>query len=265
MKKRMKIGLLTMTLSLVQVLSTLSFASTFSDLKIASSLVEKSQDVQAEKLLNQIVAKSKGEDKNEAILIFGRMKFQEKRFNQAILVYKQIPSTSKFWVEATEERAWAELNLTDFEKAISLYNTLTSQSLSEVVGPETYLIGAIADLRICNYKGIFDDIKLFKERFRTRIQLLNKVPAPRFANEDLGEIQNVIKKMHIIEIEAIQRMGLKRNAGGDFSKLAVRSSDTITFPKESEEWLDESKFDVSAKHCVANPPKLSALKSGDKK
>ncbi len=255
---KIKIGIVALSF----VLSATSFASTSSDIKLASALVEKSQDAQAEKLLNKIIASSKGEDKNEAILIFGRMKFQEKKFNQAITVYKQVPSISKFWVEATEERAWAELNLTHFEKALSLYNTLTSQSLGDVVGPEAYLIGAIADLRICNYKEIFDDIKLFKERFRPRIQTLTKVPAPLYANQDLGNIQSVIKKMHIIEIEAIQRMGLKRNAGGDYSKMAVKSSDTITFPKESEEWLDESKFDVSAKHCMVISPKVSALKSG---
>ncbi len=262
---KVKSGVFALALVASQVLAATSFASTASDLKTAASLVEKSQDAQAEKLLNQIIAKSTGEDKNQAILIFGRMKFQEKKFNESIVVYKQIPSTSKYWVTATEERAWAELNLTDFEKALSLYNTLTSQSLSEVVGPEAYLIGAIADLRICNYKGIFDDIKLFKERFRPRIQDLHKVPAPKFASQDLGDIQNVIKKMHIIEIEAIQRMGLKRSAGGDFSQAQARSGDTLTFPKESEEWLDESKFDVSAKHCIAQAPKVTASKAGDKK
>ncbi len=270
LRRKIQVVIWVITLGISQTLTQSAVASMSSDLKTAADLVEKSQDAQGEKLLNQIIAKANGEDKNQAILIFGRMKFQEKKFNEAIVVYKQIPSTSKFWVEALEERAWAALHIGDFERALSLYNTLSSQALSENVGPEAFLIGAIADLRICNYKGIFDDLKLFKERFRPRIQNLNKNIASNSSKQSLQEIQAVIKKMHIIEIEAIQRMGLKRQAGGDFSKVAERSEDTIRFPKESEEWLDEAKFDVAAKHCALKSTQLSTsqlnvAKSGVKK
>ncbi len=260
-----KFAIMLFAWGLMQSLAEHAAASTSSDIKSAASLVENSKNSEAEKLLKQIIKKANGENKYEAILIFARMKFQEKKFNEAIVVYKQIPSTSKFWIESLEERAWAELHIGDFEEAIALYNTMSAEVLSEVVGAEAYLIGAIAELRICNYKGVFDDLKLFKERFKPRIQGLSQGAASKKKSAELADIQKVIKKMHIIEIEAIQRMGLKRVAGEKFSKKTASSRDTISFPKESEEWLDEAKFEVSAKSCALSTPKISALKSGEKK
>ncbi len=103
------------------------------DLKSAARLVEQNQDAKAEKLLNQIIDKASGEDKNQAFSTFARMKFQEKKFREAIFVYKMIPSTSKYWVESVEERAWSVLNLGDFEQALSLDHTFSSETLSESV------------------------------------------------------------------------------------------------------------------------------------
>ena len=61
------------------------------------------------------------------------------------------------------------------------------------------------------------------------------------------------------------RIGMRRAAGGEFSKQAETSGDTISFPKESEEWLDEAKFDVSAKRCNFKTTKIGSLKAGEKK
>jgi hypothetical protein len=259
-----------LVLGLIQALSLQAAAAPSKisqDLKVAAHLVEVDQDAQAEKLLNIIIAKATGEEKYEAYSIFARMKFQEKKFRDAIFVYKMIPSTSKFWVESVEERAWADLNLGDFEQAMSLYHTLSAEALASVVGPEAFLVGAISSLRICDYKSVFDDIKLFKTRFKPRIQNLNKTIASennsakrKNAELDLASIQSVIKKMHIVEIEAIQRMGLKRTASTEYIKQASLSDDTLTFPKESEEWLDEARFDLKNKHCQVPVQKTGAIK-----
>lgn len=263
LKKFLVLGLL-QTLSLQAAAAPSKISQ---ELRDAARMVETDQDAKAEKLLNEIIAKASGEEKYEAYSIFARMKFQEKKFRDAIFVYKMIPSTSKFWVESVEERAWADLNLGDFEQAMSLYHTLSAEALSEVVGPEAFLIGAISSLRICDYKSAFDDIKLFKTRFKPRIQKLNKTIASesdstkgKNAELDLASIQSVIKKMHIIEIEAIQRMGLKRTAGSEYIKQASTSDDILTFPKESEEWLDEARFDVRNKHCQVPAKKTGELK-----
>lgn len=254
---------------LIQFVAPKAQTSTMADLKRAANLVEESRDSEAEMLLNKILIKASSENRNQALMTLARLKFQEKKFTESIKLYKQISASSKFWAESIEERAWAELQNENFEAALSLYHTLSTQALSDVVGPEAFLIGAIADLRICNYKGSFDDIKLFKERFKSRIQSLKEAAKnpkqSKNANLDLADIQSVIKKMHIIEIEAVQRMGLKRSAGGEFSKQAETSRDTIRFPKESEEWLDEAKFDVSAKRCNFKTTKISSLKAGEKK
>lgn len=264
-----------------------------------------------------VKATSKSDSSWDSTLKQARQFYKDKKFEKAITLYKKIPSTYVFWVDSLEERAWAHMQLGQFESALSLYHTLSAEALSSQVGPETHLVGAISSLRICDYKSVFEEVKLFRDRFKERVSVLNKLndlgtseyvekaferiknkdkalafaPIEKFlprytaidqilrdkvfkadlqsaqkriqtlAASDIKEIAEVTKKMRIIEIEAIQRMGLNRKAEGDRVQLSKVDSDYLVFPKENEEWLDETRYQVAARHCAQTSSQTNSQNS----
>lgn len=74
----------------------------------------------------------------------------------------------------------------------------------------------------------------------------------QLAARDVKELSKIVQKLHIIEVEAIQRMNLSQKAVAFNKEQHPRDSDTIEFPKENEIWLDEIEhYQVNAKGCSA--------------
>lgn len=310
----------------VQVLLTLSLLSlhegpyasgaTLSTQKAASLWKEalqagtKDQTKKAVRLLQELLDKKQTEIGEDLILITAaRLLYQNGALDKAIEYYKKIPRTSDYWLEAVEERAWAHAKQKKYDDAKSDLQTLTAPLFAPHLGPEPYLLQAFVDLKTCDYKAVFETLKLFKERYQKRSQglealknnpksadvqsffdriksektsltqtklgadaqkfprlahrdqtLRNAVTAGNkamalekiksLAQADLTEISNVLKKMHIIEVEAIQRM----HAAQPTTKIDLKDHETgsnqIRFPYSGEVWLDElDHYKVSSDSC----------------
>ncbi len=121
------------------------------------------------------------------------------------------------------------------EKEAEIAKKLYSQSLSE----GTAQVGFQAKM----------------EKFRKTIEgrarnsytaSLNRVKA--LANQEVGEISSVLKKMQIVEAELIQQLALSDRVIEDTKNMQARSKqgttgsqdqDTLTFPFQGEIWFDE--------------------------
>jgi hypothetical protein len=90
-------------------------------------------------------------------------------------LYEKIGKSSDFWLISLEERGWTYIRENKFDKALSLYHTLSAPTFSPQVGPESYLIGAYASLRICDYNAVFETLKDFKSKFKTQAENLGKI------------------------------------------------------------------------------------------
>jgi tetratricopeptide (TPR) repeat protein len=71
------------------------------------------------------------------------------------------------------------------------------------------------------------------------------------AQRDLNILSKIVQKLHIVEVEAIQRMEIPQKSAVKLTSDTKKSlRDEVKFPKESEVWLDEvSHYQVKAKGC----------------
>ncbi|MBX2996452.1 MAG: hypothetical protein KF681_16645 [Bdellovibrionaceae bacterium] len=101
---------------------------------------------------------------NEARALYGKGQFE-----QALAKYNEVPRGSDLWLEAVEEKGWAYHREKDFEKALAQTKTLLSNPFLSIVGSEPFFLQSLSQLKICDYKGILETHKLFKESQRQRL------------------------------------------------------------------------------------------------
>lgn len=100
----------------------------------------------------------------------GRDLFSENKFAESIEAYNKVSKNSDFWLESVEEKAWAYVRMNEMDKALAQTKTLMSPVFNSVVGSEPFFLRSLAQLRICDYKGVFETNQLFKESQRARIK-----------------------------------------------------------------------------------------------
>jgi hypothetical protein len=100
----------------------------------------------------------------------GRDLFTANKFEESIAAYNQVSKESDFWLEAVEEKAWAYVRLNEIDKALAQTKTLMSPVFNSIVGSEPFFLRSLSQLRICDYKGVFETDELFKKSQRARIK-----------------------------------------------------------------------------------------------
>lgn len=100
----------------------------------------------------------------------GRELFSQNKFNEAIAAYNQVSKDSDFWLESIEEKAWSYVRLNELNKALAQTKTLMSPVFNSVVGTEPFFLQSLANLKICDYKGVLETHRLFKDSQRARIK-----------------------------------------------------------------------------------------------
>ncbi len=128
-------------------------------------------------------AASKAEDL--VILNQARKLYEKNELDKAIAKYEQISKDSDFWVESVEEKAWAYTRKQDYNSAIGALKSTFNAVFSPYIGPETYVLSAFVDLKICDYKSAFDKIALYKAEMLPRVEALEAIvqnPNSEFVN-----------------------------------------------------------------------------------
>lgn len=250
-----------------------------------------------------------------------RIAFEKKEFKKAKALYESVPASSDLWAEVLEERAWTHVHLKEHDQALALVKTLSAPPLKSEIGAEPYLLSSLIQLRLCNYKELFNVMKRFKEDIRPRyealqvlakngeseasVRMLNRsieagamsratagtdlpnLPrifyrdakvksafasmlkpgaSDRFANivksrmkalaqRDVKDTESILRKMHLIEVEAVSRIYSEQHLA-DAKKTSApiaRNANTLVFPDDDQDvWLDElNSYHVDAKGCPA--------------
>lgn len=120
----------------------------------------------------QVFAASRSKSTELLTLNKARSLYAKNKLKDAIAVYDKIPKSSDYWVEAIEEKAWAYTRMQDYEKALAQLKSILNPVFLPYVGPESIMLASFIDLKICNYKGVFDKIKLFKNEMLPRVEAL---------------------------------------------------------------------------------------------
>lgn len=114
-------------------------------------------------------------DNDQSIFKKARNSFEQKKYVESIEEYNKIPQTSDRYFLALEEKAWAHLQLDQYDKALAHTRTLTSSALTGLVGTEPFLLQALIQLKICDYVGVFQTLKDFKKYKRTQIEAIQSL------------------------------------------------------------------------------------------
>lgn len=105
------------------------------------------------------------------------------------------------------------------------------------------------------------DIKILPKAFYRDSILLSSLkrglsPKPRMkvlASRDVSEIESVLRKLHLIEVESVQRMHSQLHLADAVTapKGIERNANTLVFPDDEDDvWLDElNNYRVNAKGC----------------
>jgi hypothetical protein len=104
-----------------------------------------------------------------------RKMFEKGDFKKALTRYDQVEKGSDLWLEAVEEKGWSHYRQNDVQKALAQTKTLLSPTFLPIVGAEPFFLQSLSLLKICDYKGILETHKLFKETQKPRLTDIQKL------------------------------------------------------------------------------------------
>ncbi len=126
-----------------------------------------------------------------------RSLFSKGQYEQSIELYNKIPKGSDQWLVAVEERGWAYFRMGYPEKAMAQSKTLLSPSFAGTVGTESYFLQSLSQLKICDYKGVFETHGIFKEKQKSRILAVQQLSQANASDK----VQIVAKKANHFPVQ----------------------------------------------------------------
>jgi tetratricopeptide (TPR) repeat protein len=137
----------------------------------------------------------------------GRKFYAAGNMEKAIAAYEQVPRGSDAWLQSLDEKGWAYFRQGKMDKALGETRTLLGDTFVSIVGSDAFFLQSLSNLKICDYKSIFETGKLFKTTQKDR----------------LLEIQNLSE----------------RGQSSAFTNVIVKAN---TFPLQFKEMGQEAKY-----------------------
>lgn len=205
-------------------------------------------------------------ERDRVMLTTARVHYQLGEDQAAVAAYNQVRKGGTSWLEALEERSSSYMRMGRPQDALASLKTVLTPIFKDQIMAEPYYLAALAQLRVCDFKGVFRTLDLFKERFRDRVKAWEASVAG--GNADvltrvrLDETRETIQKLNLLEAEAIQRVYMDeggKHSPGSVPKI-VKGPDQLSFPMDpdsdaKEVWVDEvDDYRVNVKGCPTAGP-----------
>ncbi|KHD87045.1 MAG: hypothetical protein OM95_16605 [Bdellovibrio sp. ArHS] len=161
---------------------------------------------------------------NKDALTNGRKLFAKGQFDEAIRTYNQIPRGNTYWLSSVEEKGWAYFRQENYEKALAQTKTLLAPQFAEISNSEAFLLQSLTQLKICDYKGVFETHQIFKEKQKKRILEVQQLAQSGW-NEALTQVLKKADKFPLTLDDmggAVQRLPLLIYKDVEFQKQALR-------------------------------------------
>lgn len=132
--------------------------------RVLSHLLKSDQKIFSQDLIHMTIA---------------RLLFEKGYLSAAIDYYLKIDKESAYWFEAKEELAWSYLRKGEPQNALAVTKSLVIQDFAPFIGPEAVFVRSIAQLKVCDYEGVAQSIKIYRDQFRARMKsLLTLIDSP---------------------------------------------------------------------------------------
>lgn len=133
-----------------------------------------------------------------------RMLYASGYLDAAINYYNKISKSSEYWFEAQEEKSWSYLRKGEPQNSMAVSQSLIDPLFSSVVGPETYYLHALSNLKVCNYPQVADTLSGYKLAYKDRIQNLLAIKT----QPQIEEISQLLTRMQTQDVN-LKDLGAK--------------------------------------------------------
>lgn len=89
-----------------------------------------------------------------AVLGMARTFYSTRDYERAIAYYDQVPASSRYWLDALFEKAWALFQLEEFNLALGNLHSLSSPFFNDEFYPEGMYLQAVIFFRNCQFEAV---------------------------------------------------------------------------------------------------------------
>ena len=110
----------------------------------------------------------------------GRLLFEQKKYKDALRIYKEIPKTSYTWPYILVEKAWAYYELKNYNRALGLLATYKSPVMENYFFPEGDVLTALSYFQMCYWS----DVKRVVDAYKVQAGRAKKLKGILLQNRD---------------------------------------------------------------------------------
>jgi hypothetical protein len=113
--------------------------------------------------------------KETCIIRAARVKIEDKKFDEALVLYEQIDKRSYKWPYILMDKAWANYYLGDYNRAIGLTVTYKSPLLESYFFPESEVLTALSYYNLCLWDDSLKVVDHFYEFYQPKADALKEI------------------------------------------------------------------------------------------
>ncbi len=162
---------------LLRKTSSKTWERSWTEWRYITFLITQDEIIKAAKLLKHLQSVESGNPVSDDLmnLTAARLLYQKGFLKPSLRYYGKVSKGSDYWFEAIEEMGWAELRLGQPQNTLAHTKTLLVEDLQTDVGPETFYLASLANLKVCDYQEVSNILKEFRTRFRDKAAALLKL------------------------------------------------------------------------------------------
>ncbi len=115
--------------------------------------------------------------KETCIIRDARVKMEEKKYPEALIIYQQIEKRSYKWPYILMDKAWAAYYMEDYNRSIGLSITYKSPLLESYFFPESEVLMALSYYNLCLWDDAMKVVNHFNEVYQPKAEALKDILA----------------------------------------------------------------------------------------
>lgn len=178
------------------------------DWNLALQWAVKDETKKAAVIVNSLMkAKNSPVGQDLVTLTAARLLYQNAYYEAAEKYYDKVPKSSDYYLEAQEEKAWSFLRRRQPQDALAISQTLVSPVFSGQVGPESWFVRSLAQLKICDYASALKTLQSFPKEFKSKAVALEALSK----NADTPEVQKALGKLRSNQLTLASMSQISKN------------------------------------------------------
>lgn len=145
-----------------------------------------------------------------------RLLFQAGALSEAEQYYSRVPSSAPEFFKAHEELTWVLLRKGDQAKLRGVLKTLNASLFEDRFQPESYVVRAISDLKLCDYSAVEAEFKDFQRVYGSQAKKIDEMAAkddpeaPRSidAQSSLAQKRVSLREAELAAVEELHRRSI---------------------------------------------------------